>query len=61
MRLGPTDAIDRLRTLIQRWQQARGALARARTLTEQLFSEHAETTTLVWPLKRRATLPAGSS
>jgi uncharacterized protein (TIGR02680 family) len=38
-------AIERVRTLLQRWQQARGALAQARTRTEQLVSDHAGLTT----------------
>ena len=34
-------AIDRVGTLLQRWEQARDALAEARARTEQLVSEHA--------------------
>ena len=37
-------AIDRVRTLAQRWEQARDALAGARASTERLISEHAEAT-----------------
>lgn len=37
-------AVDRMRTLLQRWAQAREALAAARARTEQLVSEHAEAT-----------------
>jgi uncharacterized protein (TIGR02680 family) len=37
-------AIDRVRVLIDRWQQAHGALAQARASTEHLASEHAGAT-----------------
>ena len=37
--------INRVRTLLQRWEQARDALAQARARTEQLVSEHAGATT----------------
>ena len=37
-------AIDRVRTLVQRWQQAQDALAKARARTEQLVSDHAGVT-----------------
>lgn len=37
-------AIDRVRTLIQRWEQSRVALASARASTEQLAAEHAGVT-----------------
>ncbi|MGA2929988.1 MAG: TIGR02680 family protein, partial [Solirubrobacteraceae bacterium] len=37
-------AINRVRTLLQRWDQARDMLADARANTEQLVSEHAEAT-----------------
>lgn len=37
-------AIDRVHKLLQRWEQARDALAEARTSTEQLVSEHAGAT-----------------
>ena len=37
-------AIDRVRALVSRWQQARDALAEARASTEQLASDHAEVT-----------------
>ena len=37
-------AIDRVRALGQSWEQARDALAEARTHTEKLVSEHAEAT-----------------
>jgi uncharacterized protein (TIGR02680 family) len=38
-------ALERVRTLWRRWEQARDALAQARATTEQLTSEHAELTT----------------
>jgi uncharacterized protein (TIGR02680 family) len=38
-------AIDRVITLVQRFEQARGALANARASTEQLVAERAEATT----------------
>jgi uncharacterized protein (TIGR02680 family) len=37
-------AIDGVRALVQRWEQARDALGQARASTEQLVSEHAEVT-----------------
>ncbi|MBV9416086.1 MAG: TIGR02680 family protein, partial [Solirubrobacterales bacterium] len=37
-------AIERVRTLLERWQQTRDTLAHARTRTEQLVSDHAELT-----------------
>jgi uncharacterized protein (TIGR02680 family) len=37
-------AVDRVRTLRQRWEQARDILVEARTSTEQLVSEHAGVT-----------------
>lgn len=37
-------AIDRVRTLLQRWERARASLAEARASTEQLVSEYARVT-----------------